>query len=83
MDEMLAQQRKEYKQQIDAITIAITAQVAAQMAAYEAQIRVLEGSRHGSFEPKVTNDRASPARVIVKSSVDSRSCNNILFSFLI
>ncbi|KAE8022702.1 hypothetical protein FH972_008483 [Carpinus fangiana] len=52
MDEMLAQQR-------EAIIAAITAHVAAQMTAYEARICVLEGSRHVSSEPKVTNDRAS------------------------
>jgi hypothetical protein len=58
------------------------------MAAYEARIRVLEGSKHVSSKPKVTHDRAShdvgsPVRVIVKSSVDSQSGNNILFLFLI
>ena len=76
MDEMLAQQR-------EAITAAITAQVAAQMAAYEAQIRVLERFRHVSSTPEVTNDRAFPAHVIIRFSIDSRSCNNILFLFLI
>jgi hypothetical protein len=68
--------------------MAITTQVAVQMVAYEAQIPVFEGFRHVSFEPEVTNDRASHdlgslALVIVRSSIDSRSCNNILFLFLI
>jgi hypothetical protein len=49
---------------------------------------LLEGSKHVSFKPEVTNVRAlhnlgSPAYVIVRSSVDSQSSNNILFLFLI
>ncbi|KAE8055921.1 hypothetical protein FH972_012730 [Carpinus fangiana] len=71
MDEILAQQSEE-------ITVMITTQVAAQMVAYEAQIHVLEGSKHVSSESEVTNVRASHyvgslARVIVRSSADSRS----------
>ncbi|KAE8076917.1 hypothetical protein FH972_015536 [Carpinus fangiana] len=67
MDAMLAQQRGMIT---TPITTAITEQVAAHMAAYVARIRVLEGSRHVSSEPKVTNDKAShdlgsPARVSV------------------
>jgi hypothetical protein len=53
------------------------------MAAYEAQICVLEGSRHVSSKPEVTNDRASPAHIIVRSSVNSQLGNNILFLFFI
>ncbi|KAE8055894.1 hypothetical protein FH972_012705 [Carpinus fangiana] len=64
MNEILAQQR-------EAIITVITTQVAMQMAVYEARIHVLEGFRHVNSEPKVTNDRASPARVIVRSSVNN------------
>ena len=85
MDAMLAQQREAITA---ATSTAITTQVDAQMAAYVAQIRGLEESKHVSSEPEVTNARASddlesPARVIVRSFVDRRSGNNILFLFLI
>jgi hypothetical protein len=49
---------EEHKQQMDAITAVITTQVAVQMAAYEAWIRVLEGSRQVGSEPEVTTERA-------------------------
>jgi hypothetical protein len=58
MDEMLAQQREEHKQQMDVITAVITTQVVVQMAAYEARIHVLEGSRQVGIEPEVTTERA-------------------------
>jgi hypothetical protein len=62
--------------------------MAMQMAAYEARIRMLEGSRLVTSESEVTSVMAphnlgSPACVIVRSSVDSRSGNNILFLFCI
>jgi hypothetical protein len=74
MDAMLAPQREVIT---TAITTTITAKVAAQMEAYVARIRVLEGSRHVSSESEVTNARAShdlesPAHVIIRSSIDSQ-----------
>ncbi|XP_059452103.1 uncharacterized protein LOC132182782 isoform X1 [Corylus avellana] len=68
MAAQLAQQRSE-------ITAEFNALMAAQMAAYEARLRVLESSRHVS-EPEVTNVRAppdleSPVRAIARSSVAS------------
>jgi hypothetical protein len=66
----------------------VAEQMTAQMAAYEAQIRVLEGFRLVTSELEVTNfmalhDLGSPSRIFVRSSVDSRSDHNILFLFLI
>jgi hypothetical protein len=60
----------------------------AQMVAYDAQIRVLEGFRLVTFGSEVINvmapeDLESPTRVIVRSSVHSQLGNNILFLFLI
>jgi hypothetical protein len=91
MDELLAKQREEMEEhmrQMDAMTTAITVQVAAHMTTYEAQICTIEGSRLVNFEPEVTNERAlhdlgSLARLIVKSSIDSTQGNNILFFIII
>jgi hypothetical protein len=73
---------------MDTMSVALTEQFAAQMAAYEARCRSLEGSTVVSSEPEVTTERAvhdlgSPAHRIVRSSADSIQGNYqvILLSF--
>ncbi|XP_059436146.1 uncharacterized protein LOC132169072 [Corylus avellana] len=87
MDERLTQQSEEITASVTAAVSARVAEqvaaqmatlMAAQMAAYEARIRSLEGSRRMGSDLEVTTtrnpqDAESPARVIVRSSVDSRS----------
>ena len=62
----------------------MSVQMAAQMRDYEAKIlQLVEGScRVVTSEPEVTNV-VDPAHVIYRSSVDSRSGNNMLLLFLI
>jgi hypothetical protein len=77
MEERLAQQREEHRLDIDAIT----RRLAAQMAAYNANFRSLEGGTIVNSEPEVTTERTthdlgSPALPIVRSSADSTHGNN-------
>jgi hypothetical protein len=96
MEERLAQQREEmrdehkqqreeimeeHKQLMEAMNAVITERFAAQMVAYEARFRSLEGSTLVSLEPEVTTERVvqdlgSPACRIVKSSANSTQGNN-------
>jgi hypothetical protein len=73
---------------MDAMSVAITKRFAAQMTAYEACFRSLEGSTVFSSDLEVITERAvhdlgSPACHIVRSSADSTQGNNqvILLSF--
>ena len=78
-----AQLAREMEEITAQVTAKVAQQVAKQMVAYEARIRVLVvGSRVVTSELEVTNVMA-PVHVIYKSSVDSRSGNNILLLFLI
>jgi hypothetical protein len=66
-----------------AITEQFSQQMAAQAAAYEEHFRMFEGYRVVTSESKVTIERAlqdvgSPARIIIRSSVDNTQGNNIL-----
>ncbi|KAE8055992.1 hypothetical protein FH972_012795 [Carpinus fangiana] len=73
----LEAEREQHRTQLARVREEITAQMAAQMQAYEAKIRALvEGSRVVTSEPEVTNVMA-PARVIYRSSIDSRSANDV------
>ncbi|KAE8076137.1 hypothetical protein FH972_014803 [Carpinus fangiana] len=62
IDELLAKQREEinheHKQQMDARTAVITAQMVAQAVAYEDRFRTLEGYRVVTSKPEVTTKRA-------------------------
>jgi hypothetical protein len=77
MEDRLARQREEHRLDIDAIN----RRFIAQMEAYDARFRSLEGGTFVSSEPEVTTERTahdlgSPARPIVRSSVDSTHGNN-------
>jgi hypothetical protein len=81
MEKRLAQQRVEHRQQMDAMSAAITEQFAAQMAAHEARFHSLEGSTVVISEPEVTTEKAvhnlgSSARHIVRLSTNSTQGNN-------
>ena len=87
MEERFDQQRQEHKLDMDAMA----KRFAVQMAAYEARFRSLEGGTVVSSEPEVTTERTvhdlgSPARPIVRSSIDSTHGNKqviVLLSFRI
>ena len=77
MEEHFAQQRDEHRLDMEAIT----KQFAAQMVAYDTRFWSLKGTTVINLEPEVTTERGvhdlgSPARPIVRSSVDSTQGNN-------
>jgi hypothetical protein len=84
----MAREREEITAPVtDQVTTQVAQQVAKQMSAqmqvYEAKIRQLvEGSRVVTSELEVTNVMAR-AHAIYRSSIDSRSGNNMLLLFLI
>ena len=77
MEERLARQREEHRLDIDAINRRFIAQIEA----YDARFRSLEGGIFVNFKLEVTTERTahdlgSPARPIVRSSADSTHGNN-------
>jgi hypothetical protein len=77
MEDRLARQREEHRLDIDVIN----RRFIAQMEAYDARFRSLEGGTFVSPEPEVTTERTahdlgSLARPIVRSSADSTHGNN-------
>ena len=77
MEERFAQQRDKHRLDVKAIT----KRFAAQMAAYDARLRSLEGATVISSEQEVTTERGvhdlgSPARPIVRSFADTIQGNN-------
>jgi hypothetical protein len=91
IEELMAKQREEHKQQMESLTATITEQFTQHMATqlwdqaalYEERFRSLEGYRVVTSAPESTTEKAlhdigSPARIILRASVDSMQGNNIL-----